>query len=113
VGDLAAEVEDVDVARGEVCRDVCALVVLAFGDEHGGRLGGEACAEVVCGGMGAGEAGHGARRVVVAGDGDALLAADDHAHVGLGHGRHVAVFLLAFFFFFADCRLQCTYKREP
>ncbi len=81
VVDLAAEVEDVDVARGEVRRDVGALVGLARGDEHGRRLGVELGAEVLRGGVRAREARDGAGGVEVARDRDAALAAGDDADV--------------------------------
>ena len=85
--DLAAEVEDVDVARGELRRDVGAAVGLARGDEDGERLqAGEPGGEVLGGGVRAGEAGHGAGSRVVAGDRDVALAADDDADV-VGHVR--------------------------
>ena len=92
VVDLAAEVEDVDVARGEVRGDVGAAVALAFSEDDRGRFGSERAAEVVDGELRAAEAGDRAGGVVVAGDGDAALAADDEAHVG---GGHVCVCLCA------------------
>ena len=105
VADFAAEVEEVDVARGEVLRDLAAPVPLASGDEDASRGGVERGAEVLDRVVRAGEAGHGGRDLEVAADGDGVGASEEHADVGGGHGAwlvtckcHVDVFFLNIFF---------------
>ena len=85
VGDLAAEVEEVDVAGGEVVRDVAAAVPLAAGDEDAGGRGVEGGAELADGVLDAGEAGHGAGDLEVAADDDGVVAAHEHADLLAGH----------------------------
>ena len=87
VGDLPAEVEEGDVAGGEVVGDAAAPVLLAPGDEDAGGRGVEGGAELLDGVLDAGEAGHGAGDLEVAADDDGVLAAHDHADLLAGHGR--------------------------
>ena len=89
VGDLPAEVEEVDVAGGEVVRDVAAAVPLAAGDEDAGGRGVEGGAELLDGVVDAGEAGHGAADLEVPADDDGVVAAHEHADVLAGHAREI------------------------
>ena len=87
MGDFPAEVEEGDVAGGEVVGDAAAPVLLAPGDEDAGGRVVEGGAELLDGVLDAGEAGHGAGDLEVAADDDGVFATHDHADLLAGHGR--------------------------
>ena len=85
MGDLPAEVEEVDVAGGEVVRVATVPVLLAPRDGDAGGRGVEDGAELSDGVLDAGEAGHGASDLEVVADDDGVVAAHEHADLLAGH----------------------------